>query len=270
MPSLQVVSQYRLRSGDVIAGFVVSSLATVLRASFRVVYDDGTDDELIVPDFTTVATRTLETLTTETRAKKDGYVVGGVVISVSTLPKRGQTYVVFWIAKAVEGVNVKDQLIGDYLYGLHTPSLGNIVDPGPGGGEGFLNFITTANPAAGAEVDTITVPTNAMWRPLAYKVTLAQGITQTPRPGLTFVIAGGGDVGPIVMGADLAASTTVELTWVRGIQHKENNVDLGSMVAPMPETFLRKADSIVTETQGIGAGTDYGVATLWFEEWLAI
>lgn len=149
MPPIVSVTRYRLRKGDIIAIVAASSTVTTFRASFRILYDDGSDDELVVPDTATGSARTQEFFRSETRAKKDGYVLDGIIISTGTLPKRGQSYFAAFIAQELEGVNVKDQLLGDYLYGLHTPALGHIVEPGPEGGAGFLSWPTTFTDIAG-------------------------------------------------------------------------------------------------------------------------
>ena len=135
--------------------------------------------------------------------------------------------------------------------------------------QGGIKTAVGANAAAGSEAGVITVPTNARWKLLSYYVKLVQGATQTPRPALLIRDENDATVAIIPMGADLAASTTVDLTWGAGIPNTANNVDLGSMATGLPvDMVLLQGWDIITTTQGIGANTNYGVPRAAFQEWI--
>ena len=133
---------------------------------------------------------------------------------------------------------------------------------------GQIRVITTADPAANTEIAATAVPTGVRWRLLSFTVSMAQGVTQTPRPALLIRNASAVTLALVPLSADVAASTTVQCTWARGVQAVANNVDTGSMAAPAPDMDLTAGFDILTSTQGIGAGSDYGAATLVVEEFV--
>ena len=199
-------------------------------------------------------------------------VVGGGVFlkGAATTVKRGQFYVRFTINR--QESDFEDCLCCGYVYDAKPfLTVGEHVEPGPGGGEGYINEKSTADPAANAEVAALTVEANTIWRPLNYTVVMAQGATQTPHPALQCRNGAGTVVlWDIPIGADVAVSTTVRCTWQRAGSDTRNNVTGGSMAATMPDTLMRAGDDLITNTQGIGAASDYGVAVLTVEEWLVL
>ena len=162
-------------------------------------------------------------------------------------------------------------LLSDYWYTGHA--LGY-----PGGmvrdslsGRGRIRYISTDNPAAGAETAAEAVPTNAVWRVRSFQIQMAQGVTQTPRPALAFRNASAALVALVPLSADVAASTTVDCHWGLGLGDSvANNVTGGSMTAALSDMLLTAGFDVITSTQGIGAGSDYGVGILEVEEWIAV
>lgn len=111
----------------------------------------------------------------------DGDVVACTIENLSAL-KRGQVYAIVQVSV----YDVRTVLCAGYVYDGFFLALGTFVEPGPGGGEGFLRSITLAateqTTAAGQAI--VTVPTNALWRPKTVEVlwtaTATVG-TRTPR-----------------------------------------------------------------------------------------
>lgn len=121
-----------------------------------------------------------------------------------------------------------------------------------------------ANPAAGAEISE-TVPAGETWGLKAVSVLLVQGLTQTPQPIL--VVDDGTDVVFEALGASgaQAASTSCRYNWAPGLVTSAivGAGANGHAYAPLPpDLVLEEGWRVRTVTLGIGANTDYGVATL--------
>ena len=140
------------RGDDIRITYAGSTAPTNVRARFQVVYDDGSRDELAVRIDTFTTDRTPQSAAgTEggATAKRAGTIVSGIVGFGGDL-KRGQFYVTVDLFRDDEAFA---NLCRDYIYALHTLPLGVFVPPGPGGGEGFLDWVQVANDVAG-NVDT--------------------------------------------------------------------------------------------------------------------
>src|SRR5439155_25886946 len=173
---------YRIYQGETVLGVVWSNAAVNMTSSWRVVYDDGDTETLILDRFTTGSARAAQLISTAQVARKDGYVTEGETFADGA--QRGQTYVVMYISQGYNPGDVRAPIAKGYVYASVPLALGQQVEPGPTGGPGNLREVTTANPAAGAEIPDQTVPVGALWRLLSVSVQLVQGITQTPLPTL--------------------------------------------------------------------------------------
>ncbi len=121
-------SAYRIRAGETVQVQVFSNVVMSLVGSFRVVYDDGSDDDLRVPTFVTGAGNLAQYPPTTSLAESDGYVVGGVVYiagSSANQPVRGQTYVrAFTTRSAGLDAPALDLVMEGNLYRAFGVSLG--------------------------------------------------------------------------------------------------------------------------------------------------
>ena len=123
----------------------------------------------------------------------------------------------------------------------------------------------TANPAANAEIAVTTVPTGKIWLLKSFSVALVQGATQTPQPIL--IVDDGTNVVFEAFGSTTAqaVSTTCRYSWapglpLTGLVGATTNVH---STAPLPAQLLMKEGwRISTLTVGLGANSDYGVATI--------
>ena len=234
-------------------------------------YDDGGRQTFTLTkpaSFTT--NRTSVNVPFQGKVSSAGTVVSATIGGETPGIRRGEFY---GILLAITPVLPEGKILAQgYIYDGHNLVLGENVESGPGGGPGNLRYITTADPAAGAEVSMVatTVPNNALWRPISYTVVMAQGLTQTPRPGLRFLNTGTVLYCLVVMPADVAVSTTVTCSWARGGVQNANNVNGGSMAAIMPEILLGETDSLGTLTEGIGANSNYDNGRCLGEEWLVL
>jgi hypothetical protein len=128
--------------------------------------------------------------------------------------------------------------------------------------------IQAADPAAGSEV-TYTVPTGVSIGLVSLSVNCVQGLTQTPWPIL--VIDDGTDILFASPGstAAQAVSTTCRYTWGQDVAVSGQIgsgaaiYSIGALMTGMHRIPLGPGYRIRTITTGIGANTDYGVASLW-------
>lgn len=103
----------------------------------------------------TTVDRTREDFETQ-EATKDSRIVSLVVGHIGDAPRRGQTYVT--VREWPRGTT----LLGGYVYaGFQECTLGNMIPPGPSGGQG--DMITNFD-AASSQTSTFTVPANARWK----------------------------------------------------------------------------------------------------------
>lgn len=177
----------------------IGSIAIGLRARARIRYEDGTWDNLFVDDVTTLGDRTQEIWRGSTTAKQNG-TVESVLVAPLTAIKRGQTYVEIGLTDSGSGMRLA-ALASGYIYDGHGLSLGEFVEPGPGGGEGNIRTVTGTDPAANTEV-LETVPANLVWRLLSFSVVLVTDATVANR--IPYLLADDG--------------TTADRRWISGAQ----------------------------------------------------
>jgi len=152
MPPPFGVGLYRVRKDDRLSITFIASVAAVLDARFRVLYDDGSDDDLIINPATAAGTRTVESADGLNRAKANGWVVGGSATVSAVATKRGQFYAV---VSTTDG-SAFTVLCRGYVYDGHGLQDGEFTEPGPGGGEGNLFVTAVASDVAPSATTTYT------------------------------------------------------------------------------------------------------------------
>src|SRR6266540_5200689 len=141
MPAAAIVSpQYRIIQGEILAGFVWSNKAVTIAGSFRVLYDDGTEERLSLDALTTGSVRALQILTSGQVARKDGVIVeGSVQFQAATNAVRGQVYIQVCIQQdSSDTATCRQTIAQGYLYTGWQLPLGTFVEPGPAGGPGHI------------------------------------------------------------------------------------------------------------------------------------
>lgn len=262
MSSLALAPGIPVKSGDTLTLALASRTTDLFRCNVQIVDREGHLFPLTIE-----ATGTGDRLLTSTST---GIPFDGVLASAIVEPSTnadvgpGTAFTdlhLFRQSRRMAGI------LRGYIYGGHVPSFPGLQE-GLVDGEGRIVVTTTANPAANAEVAAITVPTNTRWRLLSYTVSMAQGITQTPVPNLRIRDSAATLRALIPIGATIAASTTVQCTWARAAASSLDNAAGGSIQASIGDDFLNQGSTIDTLTRGLGAGSDYGAATLVAEEWI--
>jgi hypothetical protein len=136
-------------------------------------------------------------------------------------------------------------------------------------GSGEFRVVSGTNPAANTEVSE-TIAAATYWEVVAVKLTMVQGLTQTPQPilliddGTTVIYESFGS------SAAQAASTTCVYTFAAGLA-LSGQVGTGANVhshAPLPAgLILGPGYRVRTSTLGIGANSDYGVPVIYVVEY---
>jgi len=196
----------------------------------------------------------------------EGFLLSCVVISTNA--QRGQCYVKIFLASGGFGAFTASQLLAQgYVSTYDSVSYPQSPNESSISGRGWLNGVFTAAPAAGTDIG-ITVPTFRRWRLIGFAASLnTSAAAGTRQP--TFSIAdpaGTGDamnfptptVGPSFSGT---------VTWGAGAgQIATPNVLQGSLPV---DVLVSGGWTIGTSTFGLQAGDQWGVSTLFVEEWQA-
>jgi len=144
-----VPQRYRILQGQAIHVQYASNTGAQVRAWARVYYDNGVDSTLYVPDQTLTGGRTTAVLTPSEVAVADGWIVDAVVECISANVQRGEAYVK--LIAALPTLIFGTVLCCDYVYSTFgTVSLGTYIQPGPGGGGGFLHWAAIKSEGAPA------------------------------------------------------------------------------------------------------------------------
>jgi hypothetical protein len=135
----------------------------------------------------------------------------------------------------------------------------------------LIRTISLGDPAAGADYATVTVPTNARWKVKSFYGQMVQGATQTPRPGLRFTdgtnTIGGGQALVVQ-----SASTTINWTAAPNVTPTVTAIATAQaiMAFNFDDVILPSGATIVFNTLGLGAGSNWGAGFLQVEEWIDV
>lgn len=128
---------YRIHQGQTLQLRYISDAVATLRAWARVIYDDGTEQLLTVPDEVISSDRVEADAPRGEVVTADGWVVGAEVEMPTASIQRGRTYVKLQLEP------FGTVLCADYCYSeFGQVALGTHVQPGPGGGSGHLRWVT--------------------------------------------------------------------------------------------------------------------------------
>lgn len=202
----------------------------------------------------------------------EGRVIGLYVDNSGTVGlKRGELYVQAYIRHRKVRTTSQVPLCAGYVYGIAftSLSLGQYIEPGPGGGEGAIRSIDLGDPAAGADYTSQTVPSNAMWRPLAAFGQFVTAVAAANRfPGV-IVTDGTNVVAHWRAPTAQVASTTTNYAWMRNQPNESVNAGAANTgKINIPDLLLPEAFVLDFDTTNIQAADDWGDGQLLVEEWL--
>jgi hypothetical protein len=242
---------------------ICSAAAVVVTVAGRVLGCDGVSRPFEHQLFPT----SNRVITTLLRAIGEGWIQQFVVYASSGAPSNGQCWVKVEVVRGITGGTVA---IGVLAAGAIT-SQQPLMFPGsplrnPMDSPGFIRSITGTNPAAGVEISE-TVPAAARWRVIHFTARLVTDATVANRAPILLVDDGVNTL----FAADPAAVQTASLNrrWNAGegterLALVSDNVQWG-----WPRrTLLLAGYRIMTVTNNIVAGDNWGAPQLLVEEWL--
>lgn len=246
-----------IRQGDHLEVFVTSSIAASFTAFAQIRYDDnGEPDILIVPERVHAGDSAQQHVSSESVAKRNATVVAATIMEIGTTEVlRGQMYgtlAVTWRFMPIAR---------GYLYDGHAVVLGENVETGPTGGQGFIRSITGTNPAAGVEISE-TVPTDLSWRLIALDVVIVAGSAAfNPQ----FVITDGTTEKWRSSLITVAGSATERMI----LAQVGTRLEAATSILSLPAGMILRPGYVI-ETTGISADDDYAAPELLVEQWLEI
>ena len=266
-------------AGDKLRVISVASAANAVQVSVRGRFDNKQPLNLLgqhtpTNDRLTAATDVSTPLT-------QGGTITSAAATVAAGTKRGQVYVGLYVVDATN--RIRGGLFRGYVYDSHELSLGEFIEPGPGGGEGNIRTVTGTDPGSSGEEISEAVPTNAIWRLLSFSAVLVTGSDAATR-NAQLVIDDGAAANrrEYHVGQDQTASLTRTHLWHRGGTNP-NTLETRSFVdtdtvlsnpSLRDNIFLPEAYRIRTLTVAIdvtGPSFDNWSAPIFqVEEWLVI
>src|SRR5438309_11611617 len=157
-------SKYRIKVGQTIGGLVWSNVAYTVDGKWQIIYDDGDPDIWPIVQSASGSSRAAVLWTTGQIAKKNGWVIGGVVFGAAA-SQRGQSYVQAFVLDAnYTPASITDYLAMGYAYASKPVEFGTFVEPGPAGGHGAITRVFLASTAVGAGLVLAAVPVGEIGR----------------------------------------------------------------------------------------------------------
>jgi len=259
--------RYRIKQGQTLSlRYVASHNVVTVRAWARVRYDNGEDDLLFIPDFTTSNDPIVVALadTLGEVARMDGWVVDALVeLPLDLDVRRGEVYVSLFMSP------FGPVLCSDYCYSsFGQVSLGTYIPPGPAGGSGFHRLISDVTSDDSDKV--FTVPANTIWRVYSIHVSY----TATATVGSRVIRVRFRDTADLPafesrMGIVLAASSGTDLGFLPAVV-RETSVDLNQVLTPFPpEMWLPSGFDIQVFDAGlIDPAADDMTVQIMLEQWV--
>ena len=245
-----------IRQGDTLEVFVTSSIAASFTAFAQVRYDDGEPDILVIPERLHAGDSVQLNVRSSSVAKRNGTVVAAAIMEIgATEVLRGQMYGTLALSWRFMPI------ARGYLYDGHAVVLGENVETGPTGGQGFIRSITGTDPAAGVEISE-TVPTDLSWRLISLDVTIVAGAAAfNPYFRITD--------GTNEVWRSSSISVTGGATEQMVLSQVGHRVEAGNNLLSLPAGMIMRP-AYVIETAAITADDDYTAPQLLVEQWLEI
>ena len=182
--------------------------------------------------------------------------------------RRGQCYVRVSISRSTFTSDaIMAHLISDYVTDTFMPSWPSGILQDSLAGAGILRSVLGTNPAAGAEISE-TVPTNARWALRGLAAQLVTDATAGTRTVTLTIDDGATVLLQVISGTTQAVSLTRNYRFVPNYPSVGNTV--GTFIAlPLPDPlYLLQGWRIITVTNALSAGDNWGAPQMLVEEWL--
>lgn len=197
----------------------------------------------------------------------DGWILNLTARASAGTPQAGDTFVLVDVIRGSGAAAViLGTLIGSFVTDVDPAAWPGSAVVSMGGGQGGLDAIAGADPAAGVEW-SITVPAGARWRVRSVTATLVTDATVANRePSIVFT-ADGAVVASVPSGVAHVASQTRRYSWfpqsVRGAGAASLDV-----IVPIPALELRAGDTITSVTTALVAGDNWGAPIVYVDRLL--
>lgn len=193
------------------------------------------------------------------------FLLSAFVALSGAAPQRGRVYSALQVSRGTGGAQrTLNQVCFGYLTDASGITFPATVNSKGGEGVGAFRVITGTDPAAGAEVSE-TVPTAALWRLHALRVSLVTDATVASRYPFLVYDDGTTEFHRSGAGALQAASLTTIQNWAIGEARALLSTQAGN--APIPSgVWLAGGSRIRTVTANLQAGDNYGAPVYIVEE----
>lgn len=177
----------------------------------------------------------------------------------------GETYVSISL-----GINDNkiQQLAAGYVSGLQKLSWPDTnIQQKIGNSLGLIKTVTTANPAAGAQISQ-TVPAGVIWKIKGIRARLTTDATVANRYAKYFLTLPDGGIITAISATPHTASLPVDYMAADYGTHGVT-VGFGEYMIGLPsDIYLPAGSTITTVVNGMVAGDDWGAALIWVEEFI--
>lgn len=181
---------------------------------------------------------------------------------------RGQTVIVsYWSGSEMGGNSFRVNVEVETDLAAAKEGGGSFFSSTPGTGPGTMRSVALANPAAGADFASVTVPDMVVWQLRGFAATLVAGVAVASRRlRLEFLRGGTVFAGWVANSVQMASQTT---QW-RLTQNARTAGDQGIRVQDiLPDDLqLYPGDVIDFDTDALQAADDWGAGRLLVEEWV--
>src|SRR3990167_1552252 len=151
-----------VKTGDVYGLTYVASVANNWSATLKVRNRHGVVRKYAYREDAATATRAATSFTTQ-RIEEDGEIVGfAAAVGSVAATKRGQFYMNAFVLGESSSGDLEVSLAKGYIYDGKSLALGDSVEPGPGGGEGFLSWVALADDVAPVDVTQVLAAANTL------------------------------------------------------------------------------------------------------------
>lgn len=238
--------------------------AQTVRVTLRILNNGG----IVVPTQTTiVVTANGATVQLNTIEADEGFLISASIDGDAT--RRGFCFCQLVIRR---GLGSGDSTLGSVLCSGYVSQYDFLAWPNGTiassvDGRGGMRIVIGTNPAAGAEVSE-TVPGGVEWIVRSVAVALVTSAAAgTRRPALVFDDGAGNTVGHSVIASGVGAGVSLTIAWSAGVQVQTGNVIYSAPL--VQEVRLRSGWRILTSTNAIDVGDDYGAPRMLVEEFIS-
>ncbi len=254
---------YIQRDDQILLRVQNSATGASVRFHYRFLRPDG----VVVPGFLSFTPTADRTLNSFAVSLGEGFLLDAMSSTAGVPTLRGQTFVSLQVMRGALGTATTVQVLtSDYITGSNaiTWPAGQIRQSVEG--PGVVRSITGTTPGLGAEISE-TVPTNARWRPMAFRFSLVASAAAANRES-NLTIDDGTNIYALSTPANTQiAGQTFFFDFNLGTT-RQAALQRSEIVAPLPAVVMLAGHRIRTLTANIQGGDQYTAPQYLVEEWI--